>query len=166
MANKIYGAEESSAIFTETGGNVTFTPKNIATNSGRVSNQHDRGVGSKARGYRWYAQTKFATAAAIGMCVEVWIVRGYGSTGAVRDGNISQTDANVSSVDKRRNCLWIGNIACDVAADATQTFYASGEFYTPARFLQVYFVNVSGVTLTNTAGDHIFTLEPMADEIQ
>ena len=165
MPNKIYTAEESAILFQSTGGQAVFTCTSLLTVSGRVSAQYDRGAGSKARWYRWRAQCKYATAAALGTVTEIYVACGY-LDGTIVDGGVGQSDAGLATADKRRNLWHLGNIVTDKSADATETFRSSGYVFIPARFFSVVFYNATAVSFSATATDHGIGFEPIPPEIQ
>jgi hypothetical protein len=163
MPNKVYHAPETSITFKETGGSVTFTPKNITTGAGRVSAQWDRGAGSKPGLYKWRAKTAGASAATVGRVVEILFAT---SDGTIVDGDFGTTDAGMSDIDYKRNCQWVGNVAADDSQGAGTNYNGSGVVEILDRYVSVVWWNDLGVSLTNTAGDHEFTLTPVPMEIQ
>lgn len=162
MANKVYIAPETKVTFKASGGDVTFTPTSVASGSARVSAQYDRGSGSKPSRYVWRGTTKLASVGA-GAVVGVYLAT---SDGSILDGNVGTSDATISNGDKYRNLRYIGSLVCDKASDATEPIQGSGEVEIFSRYVSVVWFNQSGVAFSSTAGDHIFTLEPVPDEIQ
>ena len=164
MANKIYSAPETTLVFDDSGGGgvITFTPKNIANNAGRISAQHDLGAGSKPRKFRWMALTKANVAPTVGTILEIYLAPGDGTNEA---GNEGTADAALSAEDKKRNMIRIGSVVADKATN-TEPFVAMGVCEIPFRYFSVCWVNKFGQTLTNTSADHQFTLTPIPDEVQ
>lgn len=162
MANKVYAAPETAISFKASGGTVAFTPTSLASGSLRVSAQYDRGSGSKPGRYIWRATTKLASVAA-GAAVGVYLSTSDGTT---QDGNLGASDATVASADKIRNLQWLGNVVCDKGSDASEPWSTSGVVEIYDRYVSVAILNASGVSLSSTAGDHVFSLTPVADEIQ
>lgn len=162
MANKIYVAPETAVSFKASGGTVTFTPKNVANAAGRISAQWDRGSGSVPGRYYWRAHTKFQAGLTVGNALEIYFAT---SDGTDVDGNQGTSDAAFSAADKRRNLHYVGSVVAD-STSSGEVQIGSGvvEIYT--RYVSVVWWNASGQTLTNTDGDHTFTLTPVPDEIQ
>lgn len=165
MANKIYAAPETAIVFKNTGGDVTFAPHTtpLAFAHGRISNQLDRGAGSKPTRYRWRMRTRWATTATAGETLRLYLVT---SDGTNPDGSaLSTTDADLSSeVLLINSCQQIGAV---VSSGVDQVEVTSGICMIYDRYAQFAVWNASAAkALTATASDHIFTLTPMPDEIQ
>lgn len=162
MANKVYTATETAISFKSSGGDVTFTPQNVASAAGRISARWDRGAGSKAGRYKWRAKTKAGAALAVGAQLEIFLAT---SDGTIVDGNQGTSDAVFSAGDKRRNLQPVGVIEADSTTNG-EVQHASGIVWIFDRYISVVWWNALGQTLTNTAGDHEFILTPIPDEIQ
>jgi hypothetical protein len=161
MANKVYQVPETAIVFTESGGDAVFTPKNIANGAGRISTQLDRGTVAKAMRYRWEAQFKGAAAVAIGSGVRVYLHAAHSAAAAVDGG---QSDAGISAETQLSNWALVGQVVA--STNAVGPFYASGVVTILGRYLSVGLWNASGQTLTNVNGDNKITLVPIPDEIQ
>jgi hypothetical protein len=161
-ANKIKINPETPITFKESGGTVTFTPKNTATAAGRISARHDLGAAARASLYEWRARTKVQAAPTVGNVLEIYLAT---SDGTVADGNQGTSDAAFSAADKRRNLHYVGQVVMD-KNDATEVFQASGFLTIVARYVSVVWWNGTGQSLTNVAGDHEFILTPVPDEVQ
>lgn len=164
MPNKVLTAPETPITFRPSGGDVAFGVTSLGATAGRVSAQHDRGAGAKARRYRWEARTKAGATPTIGQLIEVYIATAESDPAKV-DGNVGTSDAALSSAEKRRNLRLIGAIICDVA-NTTDPFQASGIVEIQARYVQVVWYNPNTWALSGTAADHEFVLIPIPDEIQ
>lgn len=162
MANKIYVNPETAIVFKSSAGDVVFTPQNIANNAGRISDRWDRGSGAKPSLYKWRVHTKAAAALAVGVTLEIWFAT---SDGTDADGNQGTTDAAFSAADKRRNLQYVGGIFADSTSNG-EVQIGSGLVEIRDRYVSVVWWNTLGQSLTNTAGDHTFTLTPVPDEIQ
>lgn len=162
MANKIYTIQETAITFQESGGTVTFTPKNVADNAGRISAQYDRGATAKPALYWWRAVTKAAAALAVGKTLQIYLAT---SNGTNVDGNQGTSDAAFSSIDKLRNLQYVGSVFAD-STSSGEVQVASGLVEIRERYISVVWWNDFDQALTNTAGDHIFSLTPVPDEIQ
>lgn len=167
MANKIYHATETAVIFAESGGTVSFTPKNISSGVGRISAQWDRGSGSKPRRYKWYAKTKAAAALSVtsAKSLEIYLATARDGANTVVSGNQGTTDAAFASGDKRNNLQRVGFVLADSTSNG-EVQIGSGEVLISDRYISVVWWNNFGQALTNTAGDHEFVLVPIPDEIQ
>src|SRR5687767_3311291 len=99
MANLIYTLPETAIVFTESGGDAVFTPKNVATGAGRVSAQFDRGAGAKAMRYRVEAAFKTGsniTPGTSGVQVECYIATAHIAAATVSSG-LGQSDAALTA---------------------------------------------------------------------
>lgn len=162
MPSKVYIAPETAITFKSTGGTVTFTPTSVANGAGRISDQHDRGSGSKPGRYRWRARTKFASALTVGNLMQIYLAT---SDGTYVDGNLGTSDAGLSAVDKLRNLRPVGNVEAD-STSSGEVQIASGIVWIYERYVSVVWWNAALIALSATAGDHEFTLEPIPDEAQ
>jgi len=162
MANKIYGAPETAITFKSSGGTVLFTPTSVANAAGRISTQWDRGAGSQPMRYVWRATTKAAAALAVGNQLQIFFAT---SDGTNVDGNQGTTDAAFAATDKRNNLWYVGAIVADSTTNGeVQTASGTIEIFT--RYVSVVWWNALGQALSGTAGDHLFTLTAVSDEIQ
>lgn len=163
MANAIYMKEGTSKTFQESGGDVTWTPKNVATGAGRISNQLDLGASPRPKLHRWELTSKFQTAT-VGNVIRLYIVRASSAATTLQDGVVGITDAGLSTEALiQYTALPLGPLTVHHTT-ASQVW--RGTVVITARYVQVAVWNISGVSLTNTAGDHIFTLTPLYDEVQ
>lgn len=166
MSNPIYYLPETSIVFAPSGGDVVFTPQNLANGAGRISAQWDRGSGAQPGLHRAFTSLKAGAALAVGAQLTVYLVQSYGSGSNQVTGNFGTSDAAVSSIDKLRN---LGAPAGVVNADSTSNGEQQVTTFTCflyARYIQVLWWNALGQTLTNTAGDQQFILTPIPPEIQ
>lgn len=162
MANKIYIHEEAEIEFKASGGDVTFTPQNLAAGNGRQSSRHDLGTAARSRLYAWRAYTKCSDILNEGELIRIYLKT---SDGTHEDNNDGTSDAAVSHEDKLRNLDYIGGVAWDEWA--TVPYGASGLIELNHRYVQVVWWNGSNDdTLTNVAADHGFILTPVPPEVQ
>lgn len=165
MANAIYLRAGTTKTFKETGGDVTWTPKNVANANGRISAVLDLGAFPGPRKFRWRFTSKFQTGT-VGASVRLYIVENDDNSTATQDGGggLGTADATLTSETILLNaCKQIGPTVLVSAAGAN---IWSGRFITYARYIQVAAWNASGAAFTNTAGDHEFAVMPMYEEIQ
>lgn len=166
MATKIYRASEAQITFKSTGGTVLFTPTSLANGAGRISTQWDRGAGSLPDRYLWHARTKVATAPTLGNILTLYLAAASSATTpGDTDGELGSVDAALPAADRRRNLTPIGVIVIDEASTA-RIFKSSGTIELLARWYTLVWFNEFGVALSATAGDHIFTIEPVPPELQ
>lgn len=165
MANKIYGAIETSITFKSASGDATITPTSVANGAGRLSTRYDRGATSKPTLYRWVCRFKTAAAAAIGRTLRLYAITAEASTGSTyTDGAFSESDQAVSSEDLYRNGIAVGIVQCDQAT--VGPFVASGLVELRGRYVQIGFFNDSAQAMSATATDFEFVLIPVPDDIQ
>lgn len=164
MANKIYSVIETAITFKASGGTVLFTATSLANVAGRYSTQWDRtgGAVSKPDRYLWHARTKIAVAPAVGTILTIYL---GASDGTDNDGELGTTDAALPAADRRRNLTPIGVIVADEAS-TSRVMKSSGIVELTARYYTLAWYNEFGQALSATAGDHVFTLEPVPPEIQ
>ena len=154
----------TSVVFKSSGGDITFTPQNIASADARVSAQWDRGSGSKPGWYRWFGKTKSSASYTIGRAVQIYLGQAKDATDI--PSNLGTSDASISSaVDRMRPLDLVGAIVAPVATGST-ALVQSGLLFIHSRYVSVVWFNDLGVTLTNTAGDHEFQIEPLSPESQ
>lgn len=162
MAAEIKGLIGTKVVFKASGGDVTFTPQNVANGAGRISAQWDRGSGAQPMLYRWRAKTKAAAALAVGNLLEIYFAT---SDGTAVDANQSTADAAFPAADKRRNLQRVGVVEAD-STTSGELQIGSGLVLIDVRYVSVVWWNALGQALTNVAGDHEFSLTPITDQIQ
>ena len=168
MANLIYTLPETAIVFTETGGDAVFTPKNVANGPGRVSAQFDRGAGAKAMRYRVEAQFKTAaniTPGTAGVQAEVYIATAHIAAATV-DSGLGQSDAALSTRNSLLNAFLVGTIVPTGTAAGVGPFNRSWVVEILARYISVALWDASGQSFTNVDGDNFIKLVPMPDQIQ
>ena len=159
MTSKAYALTETPITFKDSGGTVVFTPTSLATVTGRQSAQHDFGAGTTARAFvfNWRAYVEFSTTPVVGETVDIYLKT---SDGTFVDNDDGTSDAALSSVDKLNNLQYIGSIVVDEAATAIP-MVAHGQVTLNNRYVQVVFYNRTVDTLSSTAADNGFILEPV-----
>jgi hypothetical protein len=161
---KVYQTPGAAASFKDAtlSPTVVFTPKNEAAAKGRISAQWDRGAGSQPARYKWRMLTRWAATATGGDTLRVYLVS---SDGTNADGTMGATDVELSAETQlANNCQFLGTV---VSGGADQLECSSGVCWIHDRYVQVAVWNGAATkALTNTAGDHIFTLIPIPDDIQ
>jgi len=164
MANKVYGNSESAITWKSSGGSAVITCTSLANNAGRVGAQYDRSTGARALRFMWELQFKCAATPTLGNVVSVYLAVAQADN-TIPTGNVSTADAALSALDKRRNLIFLGVVEIDNAGTGIQ----AGSGLTaeiPHRYLSLVLVNESGAAFSSTAGDTIFTLTPIPDELQ
>lgn len=168
MANLIYTLPETAIVFTESGGDAVFTPKNVANAAGRVSAQYDRGSGAKAMLYRVEAQFKVQsniTPGTVNILTEVYIATAHVVSTDV-DSGLGVSDAALSTRNQLLNARLIGTVVPTGTAAGAGPFNASFTVEILARYISVALWNATGQTFTNVNGDNYVKLVPMPDQIQ
>lgn len=153
---------ETAITFKDSGGTVVFTPTSLATVSGRQSAQHDFGTAARAYQFNWRAYVQFATTPVLGEVINVYLKT---SDGTHPDNDDGTSDAAVSAEDKLSNLDYIGSITVDEAAGDIE-MVASGTVNITHRYVQVVFWNATIDSLTATASEHGFILEPIVAQGQ
>lgn len=175
MANKIYRALETRQTFEPAGGNITFEFDSVASDAGRISNQWDRGSGSRAEDLVAIFRTQFATLPIESETVDLYIVEGWefrdGGTPAVKEGgDLPSTDTALASAllgDVQAGGRYIGTLIVP-NAPAADTEYVSlpAYFRTGARYIQFIIWNATQDALTTDAGEHELAVFAVPPEIQ
>jgi len=168
-ANKIYVEPGAAAVFAAagvTGQTVLWTPQNTAAGNGRTSNMWDRGAGAHPLRYRWRLRTRWAATATAGDVIRVYLIFSDSAT------DETQTDCGYAFVDQTYtnetgivfSTLLIGTLT---SSGLNQAESSSGLCDLYARYVALTIWNgAASKALTNTAGDHIFTLTELPDEIE
>lgn len=161
MANKIYQHDEAAITWKSSGGTEAFTPTSLASAAGRQGAYHDFGAAARARLFAWRALIKPGATRVVGESVLVYLVT---SDGTNPDNDDGTGDAAVSAQDKLRNLQQIGAIVID--ENAAVPMVASGIIEIAARYAAPVFWNATANSLSATAGDFLFQLTPVPDEVQ
>ena len=162
MSSKVYLLPETAITFKNTGGTVAFTPTSLATVSGHQSAQHDFGTAARAYQFNWRAYVKFGTDPVVGETVDIYIKT---SDGTHIDNDDGTTDIAVSAEDKLKNLTYIGSISVDEISQTVE-MVASGSVNLTHRYMQVVFWNATADSLSSTAADNGFILEPVVAQGQ
>ena len=162
MAESLIYVHRASAItWRSSGGSAAFTPPSLATVSGRQGAYYDLGTTAAPADYYWRAFIKPGATRVVGEIVRVYLATGNGT---VYDNDDGTGDIAVSAFDKLRNCKQIGEIVID--ENAAVTMSASGTVTILSRYVAPIFWNLTANTLSSTAGDFGFDLEPVPSAIQ
>jgi hypothetical protein len=164
--NKIYATPGTVTTFRGSGGDVTWAPQNEGAGKGRISNVWDRGAGSKPMRYVWRCSTRWAATPTLGDTLRLYLVTsGDGATAAQTDGGLTPSGGELTSENQLMyDCMLVGAVVSD-GVDAIRV--ASGVVNIYSRYVLIAMWNAAGSkALTNTEGDHIFTLTEMPDDIQ
>jgi hypothetical protein len=152
-------------IWQASGGTAVFTPQNVANGAGRIGTsvglQTTLGT-TRTSLFEWRAVTKSGSTYTVGNMLQLFLAT---SDGTRQDGSLALTDGGVSSIDRTRNLRQIGAVIADITT-ASSVLAASGLVQITARYVSPVWWNALGVTLTNTAGDHVFVLTPITQEIE
>lgn len=162
MANEVLDKQGTAIVIKESGGNITFTPKNIANNTGRMSAVIDLGA-TFAKKYAVEVISKLGSAPTAGLTIEVYWATS--KDGTVWPGKVTGSDAAYPSTvdDNKKQLALLGTLTCHNTTDAQIQVLGLRPI---GRYGVIVWVNETAQTLTNTAGDHIVTLTPIIDEIQ
>lgn len=163
--NAVYGKAGTAVTFKASGGSVLFTPTSVANAAGRLSTRGDLGALPRPLLYRWYAETAAAATPTVGNWLEIRMAWwNDDATPGQPDGGVGASDAAFATENDLKNLKKVGEVVCD-AASAT-VFQASGLIWIPVRYVSVVWWNRFGSALSATAGDHVFSLTPVFDDIQ
>lgn len=164
MANKVYANSEAAITWKSSGGSAVITGTSLANNAGRVGAQWDRGAGARCLRFIWELQFKCVATPTLGNLVSLYLACAQADA-TIPAGNVGQTDAALSALDKRRNLIFCGVVEIDVASTALQA--GSGlTIEVPHRYLSPVIINEAGAAFSATATDTLLTLTPIPDELQ
>ena len=166
--NKVYLSRLPPITFRGTGGgDVLWTPQNIAYAAGRISSVWDRGAGAAPARHLWRCSTRWAATPALGDSLRLYLITSSAAaTPGLADGGWTFGDAGVAAeLPLLYTAVPIGAVIVGVAAD--QPWCNSGIITIYDRYVAIVGWNASGTkALTNTVTDHIFTFTPICDDIQ
>jgi len=147
-------------VFTESGGDVTFTlDDTVDLGTGQVSNQWDRGAAARATTYLLDAKIKWMDKPTVGDVCRIYL---SDSEATARD---LTADGDVTPESKFNNFRFVGQVVCSVAED--QTFYASFVVEIVGRYVNLGVWNASGTKdLDDVANASSITLTPVYPDIQ
>jgi len=163
MPRKIYRAMQTPITFQDSGGSYVLTLQNLGTNSGRLSAQVDRGVGSKPTRYKWKCVIQWANNPAVIDRAEVLLGESEGVLAP--DANKGTADIAISEGDAT-NLQRVGLVRAQAATGSVNNI-SSGVVTIIDRYIQIGVFNRSTtVALRNTANTSLVILTPMPDEVQ
>ncbi len=167
--NAVYGKAGTVKVFKASGGDVLFTPKNIANGAGRISSQLDLGSTLiRPERYGFFAETQLqATTPVIGQAVNMFMAFGDTAGTYGLPGRIGTSDAALSTLALTYNMHFFGSLIVDTtSADSKLT--RPGELWIPAhvRYCTLVWWNATGASLTNDDAEHFFSMWPLFDDIQ
>ena len=162
MANKILNGQDTAIVIKESGGDVTFTPKNIANNTGWMSDSIDLGENFADR-YAVELQSELQVAPDAGLGIEVYWATSKDDS--VWPGKVTGSDAAYPATvdDNKKQLTLLGSLICHNTTDAQIKTLGLRPI---GRYGVIVWVNKTEQTLTNVAADHIVTLTPIVPEIQ
>lgn len=165
--NAVYEKLGTRIKFIASGGDVLFTPKNIASGAGRISTRADLGAFPRPALYRYYGETQVqATTPVAGNLVRMYLSF-WDDDGTPGDpwGDVGATDAAFATEAELWNLQQLRPIVVEAAA-ADTVFAAGGLIQIPYRYVSLVWWNASGASLTNDDAEHWFALTPVYPDIQ
>jgi hypothetical protein len=172
--NKIYVDPGAIFAFAASGVTVTgatstglWTPTGIAAGAGRISAVLDRGAGAHPMRYGWRMRTKWAASGTAGDPLRLYLVLSDASADPTQtDGGFTFGDAGLASeVALYQSALYLGAVLAGGTSAAAES--ASGCCQIYSRYVAVAAWNAAAAkALSSTAGDHIFTLTELPDEVE
>lgn len=159
--NKIHYTPGTSRTFKNTGGDTTFTLKNISSGAGRLSAQWDRGAGSLAARFKVEVCLKYGSAIAISAVARFYLHSAETASANV-DGGAS--DAAITAETQFNNFDFIGSVAG--STNAVGPFYKSFIVEVYGRYLSLGFWNIGGQATDNADGTSFVVMTPVPDDIQ
>lgn len=165
MPNKIYGAEETAKVWTDTGGDYALDLGGLAAGSVRQGAQGDLGATPRATRYAWQLFIDgFDTAPVVGEEVVLYLGFAYVGSNTIIDGDLSTSDSAGATVDLP-NLLLLGAATVQTTTAADELII-SGEVEILARYVTPVIYNATADALLSSGDSHSFTLIPMPPEVQ
>lgn len=163
--SKQYFAPETKRTFKGSGGDTLITFASAADQSLSVSDQWDRGAGSKPGLYRWRIKTMVNATVTIGKHARIYLVQTDDATDI--PGRVGASDTEIGSAnDITRNLgAPIGVVVADLATAAT-ALITTGVCFIHSRYISLGIYNDFGVILHATESNHYFELTPIPPEGQ
>lgn len=163
MPRKIYRAAQTAITFQDSGGSYVLTLQNLATNSGRLSAQVDRGAGSRPMRYKWRGVIQWTNNPSLVDRAEILLGESEGVLAP--DANVGTADIAISE-GNATNLQRVGLVRAQAVAGNVNNI-SSGVVMIVDRYIQIGVFNRSTtVALRNTANTSLVILTPMPDEIQ
>lgn len=167
MPNKVYTQEETSIEWTDTGGDAAL---DLGTTGGdadgvRAGTEYDLGAAPRADRFRWKLVIDgFDDAPVVGETVDVYLAFSEDATQATRDGDLSGTDGDSSTV-VLPNLLFLGSAVVQTIT-AGNELIVSGEVSILAQYVTPVVHNNTADKLLSTSDAHKFILTPCPPEVQ
>lgn len=164
MPSKIQVNEATSILYQESGGDQTFTLKNLANAALRQTPKVDLG---DPRPRRCSLKCIFQGQATPTAGAPIYIYASYsnsGTAGTANDGGASGTDAAYTVTGGTNRLQLVGTFIC--SAVATTDMITTFVFETLGRYVQFITDNECGVALVNTDNVSNLRLTPLDDEVQ
>lgn len=158
----IYGLNEAAITFQASGGSAVASFDNLATVTGRISAQYDRGASAKAAWYFWRGVYQMDSTAVVGEAAEWYLAFGDGT---YVDGNVGTIDAALASV-ALPNLLFLGAGIVQVTTLSTDIVVSGGPILLPHRYVSAGLYNRTTKTTENTANTNKLILTPWAWQVQ
>lgn len=166
MANKIYVAPETSLLFNGEASGITaaWSVEGLATASGRVAAQWDRGTGSKPAFYHAQAKVQWQATPTQYGSLDIYAAFAHADS-TVIDGDVGASDAALGDVDQLKNLIHVLSVIAE-EADTTVMVASRPQFYIPARYVSLVAYNTAGATINATDSNFKFWLTPTPFEVQ
>jgi hypothetical protein len=146
---------------TTSGTNYKMTTQNIGA-AGRVSDRVDKGTGAQPAYWEWRCTFRLNAAGTVGTTIDFYVAS---SNGTHNDGELSSTDAALTTTDPLLNLRPAGSLVIDKTT-ANADITGSGQVYIPSRYFSWVYWNGTGVLLQNTISVSFCELTPMTPEAQ
>lgn len=162
--NDLYVSPETAITFADSAQTPTrnLTLSALATVTGRVSAQHDRGASPFAPCYLWRATFQLTGTNVVGATIELYLAT---SDGTNVDGQVGTADAALSSVNKLSNLRFIGSVVVDQTTTNT-SMTGSGTYCTMARYFSVVVYNATTLPLKTDTAVNMVSMTPIPMSVQ
>lgn len=160
MPSKVYQQEETAVTFLASGGTVVLTLARLGAGRGRLSAQRTTTAPHSSL-YRWAFKTKFVDTPVKGQAVKLFLV---GESNSIRPNLLGTADAAVVDRLSLNGLIQIGEVP--IVDPSAKSADSTGIIFIPFSKFSIVVWNDSGATMSETNGDHEFSLVPIPDEIQ
>lgn len=160
MATDILQVPKTVITWKASGGDRVLTLTSLATVSGRKGAYYDFGTAFAAR-VMVTLLTKFATSPTALQLVQVYWAASADGTNF--DAGQTSSDAAFTDTDLNNQLIPIGFLVADNSTAAQQQSWL---FNLPGRYGFPVVYNATSQALSGTAGDHVLSFSPLADQAQ
>jgi hypothetical protein len=161
-----YTLPGTQVVFADTGGTVTFTQSNKATNTGQISAQYDKGAGAQPSLWEMRCFLSFTGTLTAGQVASYYIATADTNAATNVDGTLAITNTALTAVDKLRNLLPVGNLLIDQTVQNTTMVASFRNIYLPQRYFSIVMWNFTSISTETSTTKHKCIMTPVPPQMQ